>query len=62
MRGPTLPKVRFPTVNAMLSAASRTPFQLTFVDAAEREESLSWAEVYRRARRTAAGPVSYTHL
>nr|AYM54463.1 AMP-binding protein [Myxococcus fulvus] len=55
MRGPTLPKVRFPTVNAMLSAASRTPFQLTFVDAAEREESLSWAEVYRRARRTAAG-------
>lgn len=55
MRGPTLPKVRFPTVNAMLAAAGQTPFKLTFVDAAEREESLPWGEVYRRARHTAAG-------
>ncbi|MCP3165456.1 fatty acyl-AMP ligase [Myxococcus qinghaiensis] len=39
----------------MLAAAGQTPFKLTFVDAAEREESLPWGDVYRRARRTAAG-------
>ncbi|MCP3059412.1 fatty acyl-AMP ligase [Myxococcus sp. K38C18041901] len=55
MRGPTLPAVRFPTVNAMLATTAGTDFRLTFVDAAEKETSLSWAEVYRRARRTAAG-------
>jgi acyl-CoA synthetase (AMP-forming)/AMP-acid ligase II len=42
-------------VNASLAATSRTSLCLTFVDAAEREVALPWAEVYRRARRTAAG-------
>ncbi|GEN06990.1 Acyl-CoA synthetase (AMP-forming)/AMP-acid ligase II [Myxococcus fulvus] len=55
MRGPTLPALRFATVNAMLASTAGTDFRLTFVDAAEKETSLSWAEVYQRARRTAAG-------
>jgi len=42
-------------LNEALASTSATPYQLTFVDAAEREEVLPWAEVYRRARRTAAG-------
>ncbi|QSQ18483.1 fatty acyl-AMP ligase [Myxococcus landrumensis] len=49
--------MRYPTVNAMLAEASRTELGLTFVDAAEREEVLPFAEVYRRARRMAAGLV-----
>ncbi|AGC48498.1 AMP-binding protein [Myxococcus stipitatus DSM 14675] len=57
MRGPTLPSMKFPTVNVMLAEASRSEFGLIFVDAAEREEVLPFSEVYRRARRTAAGLV-----
>ena len=54
--GPPLPPPRHPTVNAALAAAARSsPLGLTFVDAAEREVSLSWSEVYARAKRTAAG-------
>ncbi|MBJ6763371.1 fatty acyl-AMP ligase [Myxococcaceae bacterium JPH2] len=55
MKGPALPEPRFPTVNAALAAAARTSLGLTFVDSAERESRVSWAEVYRRARRVAAG-------
>ncbi|MBN1205979.1 MAG: fatty acyl-AMP ligase [Myxococcaceae bacterium] len=39
----------------MLEATARTELGLTFVDAAEREMFLPWAEVHRRAQRTAAG-------
>ncbi|WP_338873735.1 fatty acyl-AMP ligase [Myxococcus stipitatus] len=39
----------------MLAAASRMDYRLTFVDAAEREEVMPFAEVYRRAKRTAGG-------
>ncbi|WP_238540006.1 AMP-binding protein [Corallococcus macrosporus] len=54
--GPALPARRHATVNAALAATGTTsPLGLTFVDAAEREVSLPWAEVYRRAKRTAAG-------
>ncbi|WP_241759001.1 fatty acyl-AMP ligase [Pyxidicoccus parkwayensis] len=56
MKGPALPALKHPTVNAVLAATARgTPHGLTFVDTAEREVSVSWAEVYRRARCTAAG-------
>jgi acyl-CoA synthetase (AMP-forming)/AMP-acid ligase II len=55
MRGVPLPAVRYATVTEMLADAARTRMGLTFVDAQERETPLSWAEVYRRARRTAAG-------
>nr|AYM52666.1 AMP-binding protein [Aggregicoccus edonensis] len=55
MKGPTLPAVRYATVTEMLADAARTAMGLVFVDAQERETSLPWAEVYRRARRTAAG-------
>ncbi|WP_164020285.1 fatty acyl-AMP ligase [Pyxidicoccus trucidator] len=56
MKGPALPALKYPTVNASLAATARTTSHgLTFVDAAEREVVVSWAEVYRRARCTAAG-------
>ncbi|MBZ4416105.1 fatty acyl-AMP ligase [Myxococcus sp. RHSTA-1-4] len=56
MRGPELPALKHPTVNAALAATARdTSHVLTFVDAAEREVALPWTEVHRRARRTAAG-------
>ncbi|SEU24851.1 fatty acyl-AMP ligase [Stigmatella erecta] len=55
MKGPALPPVKYATVPEMLEATARTALGLTFVDAAEREVALPWAEVYRRARRTAAG-------
>jgi fatty-acyl-CoA synthase len=55
MKGPALPVVKYATVTEMLAATARTEFGLTFVDAAERETRLPWAEVYSRARRTAAG-------
>jgi fatty-acyl-CoA synthase len=55
MKGPTLPPVKYATVTEMLAATARTEFALTFVDAAERETVLPWAEVHRRARCTAAG-------
>jgi acyl-CoA synthetase (AMP-forming)/AMP-acid ligase II len=55
MKGPALPPLKHATVNACLEAAARTEHGLVFVDAAERETRLSWAQVYGRARRTAAG-------
>jgi fatty-acyl-CoA synthase len=55
MKGPALPPVRYATVTEMLAATARTALGLTFVDAAERETALPWAEVHRRAQRTAAG-------
>ncbi len=55
MKGPALPKVKHATVNEALAAAARTSLGLVFVDAAERETPLPWADVYRRARHTAAG-------
>nr|AYM52266.1 CoA ligase AMP-generating protein [Stigmatella aurantiaca Sg a15] len=55
MKGPALPPVKYATLLEMLEATSRTALGLTFVDASERELSLPWSEVYRRARQTAAG-------
>ncbi|WNG40454.1 fatty acyl-AMP ligase [Archangium violaceum] len=55
MRGPALPRVKHATLDEALAAAARSSHGLVFVDAAERETSLSWAQVYGRARRTAAG-------
>ena len=55
MKGLALPKVKHATVNEALAAAARTSLGLVFVDASERETRLSWAEVYQRARHTAAG-------
>jgi acyl-CoA synthetase (AMP-forming)/AMP-acid ligase II len=56
MKGPLLPAPKHPTVSAQLMATGRSESGgLVFVDAAEREVSLSWPEVYRRARHTAAG-------
>lgn len=55
MRGPPLPPVKHSTVTAMLAATARTELGLTFVDASEKETTLSWTEVHRRAQRTAAG-------
>ncbi|MFL5348341.1 MAG: fatty acyl-AMP ligase [Hyalangium sp.] len=55
MRGPPLPPVKYGTVTEMLGATARTELGLTFVDAAEKETALSWADVHRRAQRTAAG-------
>jgi fatty-acyl-CoA synthase len=55
VKGPVLPEVKYGTLNEALAAAARTPHGLVFVDAAERETRLPWAEVYARARRTAAG-------
>src|SRR5438105_3549112 len=55
MKGPALPPVRYATVTEMLAATAGTALGLTFVDASERETALPWAEVHRRAQRTAAG-------
>ena len=55
MKGPPLPPVKYGTVTEALAAAARSSLGLVFVDAAERETRVSWAEVYARARRTAAG-------
>jgi acyl-CoA synthetase (AMP-forming)/AMP-acid ligase II len=55
MKGPALPPVRYATITEMLAATARTEIGLTFVDASERETALPWAEVHRRAQRTAAG-------
>ncbi|MDC0713065.1 fatty acyl-AMP ligase [Stigmatella sp. ncwal1] len=55
MKGPALPPVKYATLPEMLEATSRTASGLIFVDASEREVSLSWSEVHRRARQTAAG-------
>ncbi|WIG93280.1 fatty acyl-AMP ligase [Myxococcus sp. SDU36] len=54
--GPALPPPRHLTVNAALADTGRSsPLGLTFVDASEREVFMSWADVSRRAKRTAAG-------
>ncbi|HYH99503.1 fatty acyl-AMP ligase [Hyalangium sp.] len=55
MKGPLLPPVKHATVTEMLAATARTELGLTFVEASERETVLPWAEVHRRAQRTAAG-------
>ncbi|MFP2929900.1 hypothetical protein ACLESO_32840, partial [Pyxidicoccus sp. 3LG] len=56
MKGPTLPALKHGTMNAALTETARTTsLGLTFVDVAEREVTLSWAEVHRRARRTGGG-------
>nr|WP_217917255.1 AMP-binding protein [Myxococcus sp. AM009] len=56
MVGPALPPPRHLTVNAALADTGRSsPLGLTFVDASEREVFMPWADVYRRAKRTAAG-------
>ncbi|NBD12569.1 fatty acyl-AMP ligase [Corallococcus silvisoli] len=55
MKGPPLPALKHATVNAMLKATSRTSLGLVFVDASEHETSLPWSQVYRRAKRAAAG-------
>ncbi|HEX8539980.1 MAG TPA: AMP-binding protein, partial [Cystobacter sp.] len=55
MKGPALPELKHATLNEALAAAARSPLGLVFVDASERETSLSWAQVYARARRFAAG-------
>ncbi|RKI46948.1 fatty acyl-AMP ligase [Corallococcus sp. AB004] len=55
MKGPPLPALKHATVNAMLKATSHTSLGLVFVDASEHETSLPWAQVYRRAKRAAAG-------
>lgn len=55
MKGPALPPLKHATLNEALAAAARTPLGLVFVDAGERETPLSWAQVYGRARRFAAG-------
>nr|AYM53193.1 AMP-binding protein [Melittangium boletus] len=55
MKGPALPRVKFPTLHEALEAAARSPLGLVFVDAAERETRVPWAQVHARARRTAAG-------
>ncbi len=55
MKGPAQPRVRFATLTHALDAAARSELGLVFVDASERETHLPWAQVYTRARRTAAG-------
>jgi acyl-CoA synthetase (AMP-forming)/AMP-acid ligase II len=55
VKGPALPALKHATLNEALAAAARTPQGLVFVDASERETLLSWAQVYGRARRFAAG-------
>ncbi|AKJ07691.1 acyl-CoA synthetase (AMP-forming)/AMP-acid ligase II [Archangium gephyra] len=55
MKGPALPALKHATLNEALAAAARTPLGLVFVDAGERETLLTWAQVYGRARRFAAG-------
>ncbi|MBU8898942.1 AMP-dependent synthetase [Corallococcus sp. H22C18031201] len=55
MKGPALPPPRCPTVSALLADVAKTPYGLIFADSAERETVVPWAEVYRRARRAAAG-------
>jgi len=48
------PAPRFATVSEALAVAARSSERLVFVDASEREEAVSWAEIHRRARRAAA--------
>ena len=55
LRGPPAPPPRHATLVAALEAAEPHPSGVTFVDLRERELHLPWAEVLRRARRTAAG-------
>ena len=60
LRGPELPSLRHATIGAALAAAadaspSPEPVGLTFLDPQERERRFSFAALYLRARRAAAG-------
>ena len=54
LRGPPAPPPRHPTLVHALAAAADHPSGATFVDLAERELRLTWAEVGARAARAAA--------
>jgi len=51
--GPVQPRPRHASIPEALQRAAEHPSGLTFVDASESEETLSWAEVWTRARATA---------
>lgn len=53
--GPTQPPPRHASILEALRRAAEHPSGLTFVDAAESEETLRWSEVLARARATAGG-------
>jgi fatty-acyl-CoA synthase len=53
LAGPAQPPARYRTVSEALHRAAEHPSGLTFVDASEAEETLSWADVRARARATA---------
>jgi len=55
VKGPALEALKFRTLNEVLAAAAEAPGELglTFVDAREHDERLSWTEVQRRAKRVA---------
>ena len=57
LRGPPAPPARYPTLVHALAAAARLPRGVTFVDLAERETFVPWAEVQARAERAAANLV-----
>jgi acyl-CoA synthetase (AMP-forming)/AMP-acid ligase II len=54
LRGPPQPPARHETLGHALARAARHPSGVTFVDLAERETLLPWAEVRARAERAAA--------
>jgi fatty-acyl-CoA synthase len=72
LRGPPLPPQKHATIGAALAASAEISHEptappgggaperigLTFVDGSEREQHCSFAELYRRARRTAAALAS----
>jgi fatty-acyl-CoA synthase len=53
LQGPTQPPPRHASIPEALRRAAEHPSGLTFVDAAESEETLLWSEVHSRARATA---------
>ncbi len=50
IRGRPAPQRKYADLNAMLAAAARTEAGITFVDPREEETSLSYRELYQRAR------------
>jgi fatty-acyl-CoA synthase len=54
LQGPPLPALRATTVIEALRTAAASKLGLTFVDAAERETLLPYAELHQRARKVAA--------
>src|SRR5262245_19743094 len=54
MKGPPLTEPVLPTVNEALTRAAQSRFGLVFLDAREREERVSWAEIHERAQCMAA--------